>query len=342
LRLLASWDFLRAAEARGIQNVSLPSRKLGLRSALPALIRSLKKLKIDLLCAHGFKSDVLGLLAGRFTRIPVVCFLRGWTAETLRVRIYEAVDQFLLRFADRIVCLSGSQARNLAKRNVVLDKIRIVRNAIDIPAIDEASMIRSRSEMRRRFALPLDCFVVATAGRLSPEKGVSDFLEASSTIDQQFPNVRFVIFGHGVLRQQLEHKCRELGMYNRITFAGFQQDLRSLLPGIDLLVNPSHSEEMPNIVLEGMAAGVPVVATAVGGVEEIGGPERALRLVPPGNPKMLANAIGELISEPSRAKALAQLGRTRVGVTYSLTRQRSELHNLYQDLLPSRQAELAC
>jgi succinoglycan biosynthesis protein ExoA len=326
-------DFLRAAEARGLQILSLPTRNFGPRSGMTTLMRELQIRKIDLLCTHGFKADVLGVLAGRSARVPVACFLRGWTRENFKVRIYEVAERLALRFADRIVCLSELQATKLSRRTTLSNKVRIVRNAIDVAAIDEAYRISSRREVRRRFGLPQNCLVVASGGRLSPEKGTCDFLEASSIIGPQFKEARFLIFGEGVLRQQLELKAYRLGIRDQVSFVGFERDLRRLLPGIDLLVNPSHSEEMPNIVLEGMAAGIPIVATAVGALEEIAGPERALCLVPPAQPKILAEAIGGVLGQPLRAKEMAQMGRSRVERVYSLAEQRCQFHALYQEFL---------
>ena len=332
-------EFLQAAEGRGIQTLSLPSRNLAPRSALPMLIRALKFHKIDALCTHGFKADVLGVLAARLGSVPIACFLRGWTAENRRVRIYEAADLLSLRIAHHIVCLSAAQASKMRKFSALKPRVRIVGNAIDVPAEDEESRTRSREEIIRRFGLPSDCLIVVTAGRLSPEKATIDFVEAASRVSRQHRTARFLVFGDGALRGQLEHRAHALGLEARIVFAGFQRDLRKLLPGVDLLVNPSHSEEMPNAVLEAMASKIPVVATAVGGVEELAGPEGAVHLVPSGNPEILAGAIEELLSQPSRAKDLGQLGRRRVQTTYSLARQSSEFHSLYEDLLYPRKRD---
>ncbi len=324
-------DFLQIIEARSLAAVSLPADSLG--SSFRALVHIIREERIGLLCTHGYKADILGLLACRIADIPLACFLRGWTGENRKVRLYEAVDCFALRFADRVVCLSGSQAKKLSARSTLAGKIRVVSNAIDVPAIGPEIRLRARSDLRERFALPQGCVVVATGGRLSPEKGIGDFLQAISQIHCQFPDVRFLIFGDGILRQQLEHSAHLYGLQSLVTFAGFHRDLRHLLPGLDLLVNPSLSEEMPNIILEGMAAGIPVIATAVGGVEDVVGSEGALRLVPAAKPEILANVIGELLSEPLRAKELAQMGRRRVEQTYSLTEQKAQFHALYQELL---------
>lgn len=325
-------DFLQAIAARGLGSVSLPATSWG--SALRALSKTIVRERIDLLCTHGYRSDVLGLVASRLLHIPCACFLRGWIAENYKVRLYEELDRFAIQFADRIVCLSPSQAKRLSARYHRGEKIRIVCNAIDTPSSDPTLRISSRRELNRRFNLPNNCLIVASAGRLSPEKGVGDFLEAISRIRNVCLDVRFLIFGDGVLRQSLERTACSLSVQNRVTFAGFHPDLRSLLPGLDLLVNPSHSEEMPNIVLEAMAAGVPVVATRVGGVQDIAGPECAVHLVPSNTPDDLAKAIGSLVSNDLLRQRLAEAGRARVKQAFSLAAQRSQFHSLYRELLP--------
>jgi succinoglycan biosynthesis protein ExoA len=325
-------EFLRAARSRGVEAVSLPARPL--RSSLSSLTRTLGERQVSLLCTHGYKADILGVLAGRITGIPVACFLRGWTGEDLKVRLYEAADRFSLRFADRIVCLSQTQARKLGERAGVEGKIRIVSNAIDVPRSHGQLRLRARKSLRERFSLPLESVVVATAGRLSPEKGVANFLEAASHTGKEFPSARFLVFGDGPLRAELERMAHQLSVDKQVSFVGFHPDLRSLLPGIDVVVNPSLSEEMPNIVLESMAAAVPVVATAVGGVEEIAGEEKALCLLTPGNSRELSQSICTLLRDPSRAQMLAQKGRRRVEESFSLAKQQQQLHSLYCEFCP--------
>ena len=324
-------DFMRSAEDAGLRFLSLPAE--GSIASFRALVKLIRSVGFDLICAHGYKADILGIAAGRFTGIPVACFLRGWTGENRRVKIYEAIERFSLRFATRVVCLSDTQARKLSNFTAFADKIFVVRNAIDVPTFGEKDRVKSFKELRRRFDLAENCAVIATGGRLSPEKGIEDFLEACSMIKGDFPTARFIVFGDGVLRKHLERKALDLGLQDRMIFAGFTPDLRSLLPGVNLLVNASHSEEMPNIVLEAMAAGVPVVATAVGGVKEIAGPERALLLVPPHSPRILADSIAELLRDPARAKEIGQKGRDRVKQANSPSEQKQQFHELYRVLL---------
>jgi glycosyltransferase involved in cell wall biosynthesis/GT2 family glycosyltransferase len=321
-----------AAESRGIPAISLP---VSSRAALKALEAILRDRQIDVLCTHGYKADILGVRAGRRAGVPVACFLRGWTGENLKVKLYEAVDRFSLRFADRVVCLSNTQADKLTRNSDLGAKIRIVSNAIDVPPLDPDWHAHARSDLLQRFSLPGDSIIIATAGRLSPEKGVADFLEAAAQLRGLSPRLRFVVFGDGAMRAALQQQAQALGLAPQMTFAGFHADLRTLIPGFDLLVNPSHAEEMPNIVLEGMAAEVPVVATAVGGVEDMAGPGHAVRLVPSGNVSALAAAIGELLGDFARARALARAGRRRVEEAYSPAHQQAQLHALYRELLPA-------
>jgi len=330
-------DLIATARRHGLATVPVPAQSSG--AALRALTRLLRDERIALLCTHGYKADILGLLAGRSTGVPVACFLRGWTREDWKVRLYEAGDRLALRFADRIVCLSETQVRNMSSRPGLAGKIRVVCNAIDAPAIDSAKASFARRELRRRFNLPAQSLVAATAGRLSPEKGVEDFLKAAARVRSRLPNARFVIFGDGALRRALEQKAAELKLTEQVTFAGFHRDLRALLPGLDLLVNPSLSEEMPNIVLEAMAASIPVVATSVGGVEEMAGAEKALSLVRAGQSQELAEAICDLLSNPERARALSQAGRRRVEQAFSVEKQTQQIRSLYRELCPSADRE---
>src|ERR1700722_18103426 len=322
----------QAAESRGVPVVAYP---VSSRAALQALQQTLRARQIEVLCTHGYKADILGIVAGHRSGVRVACFLRGWTGENLKVKLYEAADRFALRFADRAVCLSPAQAKKIGAQSVLRNKIRIVSNAIDIPPHDPDRHMRARTELLQRFSLPSDSVVVATAGRLSPEKGVANFVEAAAQLREQSTRLRFVVFGDGPLRSALQQKAQALKLTPQITFAGFHTDLRTLIPGLDLLVNPSLSEEMPNIVLEGMAAEVPVIATAVGGVEDIAGPQGAVRLALPGGVPALVGAMGELLGDFARARQLARAGRQRVEEAYSPAHQQAQLHALYRELLPA-------
>jgi glycosyltransferase involved in cell wall biosynthesis len=325
-------ELLSAAQARGIPSVSLPVESI--TASIRRLRRILKENDIKLICTHGYKSQVIGLLARMLTGIPVACFLRGWTGENFKVKIYEAVERVSLAFADRVVCLSNLQAKKISGKHSWREKIRVVRNAIDMRDPTPKCRQQSRELLTSRLSLPDHTIVVATAGRLSPEKGIGDFLDAVCQVRADRENVVFVIFGEGALEKTLKEKAKSLGLSDKVIFAGFHRDLRNLLPGIDILVNASQSEEMPNVVLEAMAAAVPVVATEVGGVAEIAGAEPAIRLVPPGKPDLLAREISSLLSAPDLGRSLGLEGFERVKQAFSVESQTAEFDSLYRELVP--------
>jgi succinoglycan biosynthesis protein ExoA len=328
-------EFRDALASRDIEVLSLP--KTGILSSIRQLMAILREKEIALVCTHGYKADIVGLIAGQLVGVPVACFLRGWTRENPKVRRHEALDRFFLRFAPRVVCLSRLQANRVSKNLPASARVSVVSNAIDASGVDASLRRAAHTELRRRFQLPNDCKVIAAAARLSPEKGVADFLQAAAQVKKRFAGARFLIFGTGALRDELQEKAIELGLRDHVVLAGFQRDLRKLLPGVDILVNPSHTEEMPNVVLEGMAAGIPVIATRVGGVEEIGGTPPAIRMIEPAEPMAQADAITALLLDPDRAAQLAKAGHNRVLEAYTVEAQRRQFHALYQEMLPSLQ-----
>ncbi|HEV2349350.1 MAG TPA: glycosyltransferase [Terriglobia bacterium] len=331
--------FVAAVEERGGMSLSLPAGSLGDCAAFPGLLRYLREQKIALVCTHGYQADLMGILAGRIRHLPVACFIRGWTWEDWKVRVYEAADRSFLPLASRVVCLSEVQANQLGRRRRLRHKLRVVLNVVENRNVSPKQRLEARQEIRRRFGIAQESSVVAIAGRLSPEKGAEYLIQAVPHISKDFPDARFVIFGDGRLRTQLEEIAKTIGAAGRIIFARHVPEFTALLPGVDVLANPSLTEVMPNVVLEAMAAGVPVVATSVGGVAEIAGESGALALVPPADALSLASAIAQLLADPVRAVALGIAGQKRVRQAFSPERQSAQLLALYQELIPSLRSE---
>ena len=326
-------EFLEAAKGRGLETLALPAGPLGDLRAVWALTRFLGERGVALLSTHGYRADIIGTLAGRLSGVPVVPFLRGWTREDAKVRFYEALGRAFLPLASRVVCLSNRQAERLAGRRFLGAKIRVVVNAVETSWVDGRDRALARQELCRRYGLREDSALVVTAGRLSPEKGTLHFVRAAPKVRKLFTAARFIVFGDGPLRAELEGVARTACPNGEILFAGHVEDFRRLLPGADVLVNASLSEEMPNAVLEAMAAGVPVIATDVGGVAEIAG-NHSLILIPTSNPAAIADAVSVLLSDSASAKEQGRAGQQRVREAFSTDRQRAALHALYEELIP--------
>ncbi len=323
-------EFLDEARSRGLQTLALPTAAV---AGLRELVKFLRDQDVSIVCTHGYKADILGILAGRWCGIPVVPFLHGWTREDWKVHLYEVIDRLFLPYAARIVCLSEKQAQILRKRGLPAPQVCIIPNAIKTPDWTEQDRQEARTAIRQWLGVAANARIVASAGRLSPEKGTTHFLEAAAQIHAQLPEVVFAVFGDGPERGRLEAQAMHLGLQRNVSFEGFVPEFARMMAGLDVLVNPSLSEQMPVVVLEAMAAGVPLVATAVGGVPEIAGSQRTMLLGPPGDAEAIASMVIQLLKDPETAREMGRRARARVEEAFSPSQQRSRLQALYRDLL---------
>src|SRR5262249_51385632 len=242
-----------------------------------------------LLCCHGYKANLVGRWAARRLGIPVVAVSRGWTGENLRVRLYEQLDRVHLRWMNHVVCVSQAQAAKVAAAGGPASRLSVIYNAVEMERFGGADP-GEQDRLAALFATP-PRRIVGAAGRFSPEKGFDILLQAAEVVCRRDSSVGFAIFGDGSLRPRLEAELAALRLNGRVILPGFRRDLDAVLPCLDVLVLPSYTEGLPNVVLEAFAAGVPVVATAVGGTPELVRQDVNGLLVPPGDPSALTGAL---------------------------------------------------
>jgi glycosyltransferase involved in cell wall biosynthesis len=254
-----------AACAQGLDCSSVKARWPFDLGTIMELTRMIKARKVDLLVTHGYKPNLLGRVASWVAGIPTVAVSRGWTYESRRVRFYEFLDRIFLRLADGVVAVSEGQRQKILACDVKPDKVRVIHNAIDLATYPGPAEKSVRDEL----GIPQDAILVVTAGRLSPEKNHLGLVEAARMVLAKMPDVYFVIFGEGFLRPELEKAVADAGIGHRFFLPGFRSDVRSLLHESDIFVLPSHTEGLPNVVLEAFACHKPVVATSVGGTPEV-------------------------------------------------------------------------
>jgi glycosyltransferase involved in cell wall biosynthesis len=323
-------EFLNEVRQRGFVGLQLEHDTPRWRAALRELTAQLRHLGAAVLCCHGYKANLLGRIAARRAGIPVVAVSRGWTGENWKVRLYEALDRFHLRWMDRVVCVSQGQAVKVRRAGVPPAKVVVIHNAIAGKRFGVPTPA-ARGQLQAYFPEPRRHIVVG-AGRLSPEKGFAVLIAAAAAIVRADPLVGFLVFGDGVLRPALAQRITDAGLTQSFILAGFRSDLDTLLPSAELLVLPSYTEGLPNVVLEAFAAGVPVVATAVGGTPELVEEGVTGRLVPAGNVEQLTRCILETLASDSDRKAMAENGRQRVRQHFTFQRQSSQYVRLFQEL----------
>lgn len=323
-------EVLLAAEQRNIPTLCLPG---GVRLDLVHhLSRMLSERKGTLLCTHGFKANVIGYLASRRTGTPHVAFVRGFTAENRRIRFYEVLERQALKRAERVVCVSESQAQQIARirGNRRVAPI-VVKNAILPPysrPLDRPTV--SRSDL----SIPKSAFVFGSVGRLSTEKGHRFMVSAFHKLCTEAPigaQLYLVIVGDGKEEQPLKQQATHLGIREQIHFAGFQGNCTEWMQMMDCLVQPSLTEGTPNAVLEALCLKLPVIATAVGGVPDLIVNGRNGLLVPPANVEQMAAAMETMWLSPDLRTRLTA-GTEDLLQQYLPTYQRQCLIALYEEV----------
>jgi glycosyltransferase involved in cell wall biosynthesis len=323
--------FLEQARRDGFEALELKRNAPHWRLAVQEVAYHLRRVGADVLCCSGYKPDLIGWLAARRVGIPVVCISHGWTGATLKVRLNEILDRLVMRCMDRTVCVSEGQAVKVRRSGVAPGRIEVIRNAIrsDPDGHPEPGY---RTLLDGFFPKP-PRIVVGGAGRFSPEKGYAKLVEAAAIVTRADPGVGFVLFGDGPLRGDLVRQIAGLGLEGRFILAGFRTDLEQFLPHLDLLAQSSFTEGLPVVVLEALAAAVPVVATAVGGTPEAIVAGETGYLVPPGDSQALAQRILDLARDDVRRKDMGRRGRQYARDHFTFEAQSLRYQRLFEGLV---------
>lgn len=330
--------FLKEVRGQGFPAFELTTDFPRLVTVVRQLACFLRATACDVLLCHGYKAHILGRLAAQCRDIPAVAVSRGWTGETRRVKLYEWLDRRHLSFMDHVVCVSDGQAAKVIKWcGVPSSRLSVIRNSARLAAFENHDPL-ARSRLLSFFSSTSDIRrVVLAAGRLSPEKGFGILVEAAARICKEHPDAGVVLFGDGSLRPELEQRIAELGIGSRIVLPGFRTDLDSLIGAADVVALPSFTEGLPNVALEASAAGVPVVATAVGGTPEAVADGETGFLVPPGQPGLLASRVGELLADAGLRSRFGAAGLARMRSFFTFEAQAQAYLQLLDRIVVPRQ-----
>lgn len=327
--------FVEQVRHGGFEAVQLDADFPRVGAAVREIAAWLRRWEVSVVLCHGYKANLLGRVAARRAGAAAVAVSRGWTWESWRVRLYEWLDRRHLRWMDHVVCVSQGQAERVRRWcGVPPERISIIHNSARWEAFANIDRIQSRRQLMREFFgdAPV-CGLVVGAGRLSPEKGFAVLIEAAAILQRSgMGPIGWVIFGEGRLHAVLQQQIRQRGLEGRVVLAGFRRDLDHLLPGADVVVLPSFTEGMPNVALEASAAGVPVVATAVGGTPEVILDGQTGYLVPAGDAKALARRVVQLLEDPPLRVRLGAAAQKRMREQFSFSAQAAAYRRLLEHL----------
>ena len=318
-------------EAANIPVVAL-RRPPGFQPALARHIaRLIKANGIDVVHCHHYSPYVYGLLASVFTGTQLVFTEHGRLSDDDPSLKRRMVNPFLSMLGGRVCAVSADLKQHMVAEGFSPRRIQVVYNGID-PARRPTAI--HRHVARELLGLSPDDVVVGSVGRLDPVKNLPVMLQAHALVMQQHPEVRAVIVGDGAERAALEAAAADLGIAGTVTFTGYRPDVRTLMPAFDVYLNCSNYEGVSLTILEAMAAGLPVVATPVGGNPEVVVDHETGFLVP-GRARSIADAIGRLVVDPRGRHILGDAGRWRVMRHFSIARMVSDYASLYLGLAHS-------
>lgn len=282
-------QIVREADLRNIPVWDLRCRGRWDWRTIRDLTQFLKAHHIDVLHTHGYKANIYGLISARMAGCAIVATCHNWTKRTAALQRYAAMDRLSLRWFDSVIAVSQGLVSTLRRNG--MRRIRMIANGIDVANYRDVDG-HTRSE---------DHLVVGCLSRLSREKGVDVLLWALPKVLNRYPNLHCCVAGEGPERARLIALAAKLGVSASFHMPGFCENTADFLRLCTVVVQPSRMEAMPLAILEAMAAGKAIVASAVGEIPRLLEDGHAGMLVPPDSPEMLADAILALLrDEPLR------------------------------------------
>ena len=290
------------------------------------LAKLVRQSQFDLVHAHMYASALASAYALLGTSIPLV--ITEHSQANWRSHYACRCSQWSYSQARHVIAVSREIRRRLIEQEgVPSDRISVIMNALP-PVSEQHKSIQPDLPAALRNGL-----LVGVAARLQPEKGVAYFLEAAAHVLQFLPEVHFLVMGDGPQRKELQAYVEQLGVQEHVHFLGFRLDARAIIGLLNVLVVPSLSEGTPLVTLEAMSAGVPVVASAVGGIPEQVRHQSEGILVPPGDALALGEAVLHLLQNPTWMQQLGEAGRRRTLSRFSFTTMLQETENVYRATL---------
>lgn len=319
------------AVGQEIRALGIPVIDLGMTAkwrwdAFARLYQLLRRERPSILHTSLFHANISGRLMGRLAGVPIIICSEHTIAMESEWRY--RLNHWTSGLVDRVTTVSETMRQFcLTHIGLPTEKVSLIYNGVEFSTQPQSTQAQARAEL----GLPANGTILGAVSRFDPVKGVNYLLEALARLHQ--PEVQLVLIGGGVQRPELEAMAQKLGIAGRVHWAGFRSNIPGLLPALDIFVQPSVYEGLPMSVLEAMAAGLPVVATAVGGTPEIVSDGVTGCLVPPRDPAALVQAIQTLISQPELRDRMGQAGLERVRQEFSVQQMVQRTEALYEELL---------
>lgn len=288
------------------------------------IVRLMEELDIDVLHSSEFRSNIMAQLVRRRRRVKLVCTVHGWIVNTTRGRLYRFIDKVLLRRFDSVLFVSGA-TRGLVPRWWLPDKRTcVLHNGLVLGKYGEQTVSAPRRPVDPKNVTLLN------VGRLSPEKGQDLLLRAMAPLAQRHPGLNLKFAGTGPEEERLRSLAQSLGIGDRVHFLGYILDMPSLYAGVDLLVQSSLTEGLPNVIVEAAYLRVPTLATRVGGTDEVVEHGKSGWLIEAADVNAIRAGLESFLGDPQPFVTMGERAHRRIVDGFSIVVRTRKLTEFYR------------
>jgi len=343
--LFTACDGLLLKEASCIKGLTLrksrylerPINPLKDLLALIEIYRFIKKNNIDIVHTHSSKAGILGRFAAKLAKVKfVIHTVHGWSFndyQPILSRIFFiCLERFSAHFTDKLIVVSHyDKQKGLKNRIGDEGKYKLIRYGIEY-----TEFFRADGKIKEELGINSTDLVVGMISCFKPQKSPQDFIKLSFLVNQIFPNVKFLLVGDGVLRNQIKKLINNFKLQDKVILTGWRKDISRILSAIDIFVLTSLWEGLPIVVLEAMSANLPVVATHTGGIEEVIIEDKTGFLVSPSNMNTMSEKIAILLKDESLRRQMGQNAKNNLGIQFTVQNMVRNNQDLYVSLFEKR------
>jgi glycosyltransferase involved in cell wall biosynthesis len=298
----------------------------------------IRRAKYDIVHTHSSKAGILGRMAAKAAGVPIIVHtIHGLPFHRYQNRvvnrIYVALERYAAKFTDKIVTVADAMVDAAVEAKIApREKFITIYSGIEIGRFKQADAVRD--DVRKELNIPGTCPVIGKIARLFHLKGHEYVLDAAVPVVMEFPEVRFLFVGDGILRHSIEHRIRLLGMQKNFIFTGLvsPDKIPQLVTAMDILVHASLREGLPRAVVQAMICRKPVVAFDVDGAREVVIDGETGYLIPPKDSKKLGQALLQLLHNRERAREMGEEGYRLVESRFDVTKMVDDISELYEKL----------
>ncbi|MES9850484.1 MAG: glycosyltransferase family 4 protein [Candidatus Thiodiazotropha sp. L084R] len=321
-------DYLEKAREKGLECIEIKETKTFDSAIVDQIVALHQTFPFTIIHSHDLRSNVYGLLAARKLRLPIIATMHGWVANSIKRKAIMVLGNLMLSYLfDAVITVSNSAKQRLDSY-LPTARLMTIHNTLatqDYKHIDGGTF-------RRSLNIPKETPLLAKIGRLSPEKRQDQLILASKQLVEDGYDFKVLFIGVGPEESRLRLLSEQLGIADFFIFTGFIEDMLPVYSEIDLVVQTSSTEGLPNVILEAMLMRVPVIATDVGGTSEIVNSSEVGRLIPPENESVLVSALKSFLDAPEVYRNKLDKAEQRIRDSFDSDKRLEKMAALYRDV----------